>query len=124
MLFQRVLRSASSSDIKNASTLANAARVAYQKALSEHLPLAYIAEQSERPQYWFANNMLQIVDTYGSPAGESDFMRLTREVTISLKLQYDMATLSDPEDGEPHYFDLRVTKEQFDAYLKWARTVY
>jgi hypothetical protein len=124
MLFQRIQHPASSSDIKQAYTLANAARRAYQTALNERLPLAHIAEQSERPQYWFANNMLQVVEVYGLPAGEADFVSLTREITSSLKLMDDMATLVEPEESQPRYGDLRITNEQFERYLKWARTVY
>lgn len=104
--------------------MANAARAAYQKALNERLSLAHIADQSERPQYWFANNILQIVDVFGLPPGEADFVRLTREITRSMKLMDDMATLVDPDEGRPSCLDLRVTKEQFERYMKWARTVY
>ena len=124
MLLQRIQRSAASSEVESAYTLANAARAAYQKALNERLPLAHIAEQSERPQNWFANNILQIVDVFGLPPGEVDFVRLTREITSGLKLMDDMATLIDPDNGQPSYLDLRVTKEQFERYMKWARTVY
>jgi hypothetical protein len=124
MLFQRIQHPASSSEIKEAEILATAARRAYQKALNERLPLAHIAEQSERPQYWFANNMLQVVEVYGLPAGEADFVSLTREITSGLKLMDDMATLVDPDENQPRYGELRVTKAQFERYLKWARTVY
>jgi hypothetical protein len=124
MLFQRILHPASASYIKQAYTLANAARRAYQTALNERLPLAHIAEQSERPQYWFANNMLQVIEVCGLPSGEADFVSLTREITSGLKLMDDMATLVEPEASQPRYGELRVTKEQFERYLKWARTVY
>lgn len=82
MLLQRFRRSTSSADLQGAYTLADAARAAYRKALSERLPLAYIAEQSERPQFWFANNILQVVDGYGKPPDEDDYVRLTRAVSL------------------------------------------
>ncbi|MDE2135773.1 MAG: hypothetical protein KGM97_03885 [Alphaproteobacteria bacterium] len=124
MLPQKIHLSASSADIQGAHVLAYAGRVAYQKALGERLPLAHIAEQSERSQYWFANNILLVVDVYATPPGEANHIVLTRELVSGLKLTDDMSALIDPDDNQPKYVDLRVTKEQFERYMKWARTVY
>lgn len=108
----------------DAYTLGDAARTAYQKALSERLPLAHIAEQSDRPQFWFANSIMQIVDIFGKPPDESDHVRLTRENTRELKLADDMSSLFVPGESKPRFVDLRVTKEEFERYMTWARTVY
>jgi hypothetical protein len=124
MLLQRFQRSASSAPLQDATTLSDAGRVAYRKALNERLPLAHIAEQSERPQFWFANNILQVVDVYGKPPDEADHVRLTREVASGLKLADDMSALVAPGEDQPRFVDLRVTKEEFERYMKWARTVY
>lgn len=124
MLLQRFHRSTSSADLQGAYTLSDAGRAAYQKALNERLPLAHIAEQSERPQFWFANNILQVVDVYGKPPDEVGHVRLTREITSGLKLADDMSALVAPGEDQPRFVDLRVTKEEFERYMKWARTVY
>lgn len=124
MLSQQIHLSASSVDIKGAPVLAYAGRVAYQKALNERLPLANIAEQSEHSQYWFANNILLVVDVYATPPGEANHIVLTRELISGLKLADDMSALIDLDDNQPKYVDLRVTKEQLERYMKWARTVY
>jgi hypothetical protein len=124
MLFQRLQSSRSSSNLKDAAALATAARAAYQTALNERLPLAHIAEQSGRPQFWFANNIVQIVEIYGSPPGQSKHVCLTREVTNGLTLSEDMAALAHAGAEQPSYVDLRVTREQFERYMTWARTVY
>jgi len=124
MFFKWLHNSTSANNPKDAATLASAARAAYQTALNERLPLAYIAEQSGRAQYWFANNIVQIVDVFGSPPGQTNYMLLTREITSTLKLSDDMTSLTGPDSDEPSYIDLRSTKEQFERYIKWARTVY
>jgi hypothetical protein len=124
MLLQRFHLSASSAALQSAYTLSNAARAAYQRALNERLPLAHIAEQSEQPQFWFANNILQVVDVYGKPPDEADHVRLAREITSSLKLRDDMSALVAPDEEQPRFADLRVTKEDLERYMKWARTVY
>lgn len=117
-------RSASSADLRDAYTLSEAARTAYQKALSEHLPLAHIAEQSERPLFWFANSIIQIVEIFGKPPDETDHVRLTREIISELKLADDMMSLVAPKENKPRFVDLRVTKDDFERYMSWARTVY
>jgi hypothetical protein len=119
MMFER----AAPKDLKNAPTLTSAGRVAYQKALSERLALAHIAEQSGRAQYWFANNILQVIGGYGSPPQKTDHVLLTRDITSALKLSDDMTTLTAQGQTEPRYIDLRVTADQFDRYMDWARTV-
>jgi hypothetical protein len=124
MLFQRLQEATPSSDLENAQTLASAGRAVYQKALNERLPLAHIAEQSGRPQYWFANNILQIVHAYGSPPAKAEHVLLTREITNSLKLSDDMLALTEPKKSDPSYIDLRVTGDQLERYMTWARTVY
>ena len=124
MLLQRFQRSASSAALQGAYMLSDAGRVAYQKALNERLPLAHIAEQSDRPQYWFANNILQVVDVLGKPPDEAGHVRLTREITSGLKLADDMSALVAPEEAQPRFVGLRVTQKEFDRYMVWARTVY
>ena len=124
MLLQRFQRSASSTTLQCAHTLSDAGRVAYQKALNERLPLAHIAEQSNHPQFWFANNILQVVDVLGNPPEEAGHVRFTREITSGLKLTDDMSALVAPGEDQPRFVDLRVTKEEFERYMKWARTVY
>ena len=106
-----------------APTLANAGRSAYQKALHERLALAHIAEQSGRAQYWFANNILQVIGGYGSTPQKSDHVLLTRDITSALKLSDDMTALTAQGQTEPRYIDLRITTDQFDRYMAWARTV-
>ncbi len=124
MLSPQAHTSGSSAAIRTASRLAEAGLTAYQKALKERLPLAHIAEQSARPQYWFANNMLQVVGVYGTAPGEEDFLHLTRGETGGLTLVDDMTALVAPDVPEYRYEDLRVTKTDFDTYMEWARTVY
>jgi len=123
MMFERLQQSSAPDNLASAPTLAVAGRTAYQKALNERLALAHIAEQSGRAQYWFANNLLQVVDAYGSPPAKADHVLLTRDITGALKLSDDMMTLTAPGQTEPRYFDLRVTADQFDRYMDWARTV-
>jgi len=124
MFWKRVLHTASTVDLQNAPVLADAARRVYQVALSEGLPLAHIAEQSGRPQYWFANNIIHIVEAHGRRSGEIAYIMLSREVIANLILADDMSVLIDSEDGEEKVDDLRITKEQVERYLAWARTVY
>jgi len=109
---------------RSANQLAEAGLTAYQMALKERLPLAHIAEQSERPQYWFANNMLQVVGVYGTTPGVEDFLHLTRKETGGLTLVDDMTALKAPEADELRYADLRILSADFDKYMEWARTVY
>jgi hypothetical protein len=107
-----------------ASNLAVAGRKAYQLALQEKLPLATIADQSGRAPYWFASNLLMVVDTYGTQPGQAEAVLLTSEVLNGLKLSDDMLALVAPGESDPAYTDLRLTAEQFERYMKWARTVY
>ncbi|MDE2112600.1 MAG: hypothetical protein KGJ79_15775 [Alphaproteobacteria bacterium] len=124
MLLKRFHRTASSAALQGADALADAARAAYQKALNEHLPLAHIAEQSGHPQYWFANNILQVIDVYGKSPDEAGHGRLTREITSGLKLVDDMSALIAPGETRPRFVELLVTKEEFERYMAWARSVY
>ena len=124
MLLRRVQSTSSSAPIRDAYLLPGAARAAYQKALSEKLPLAHIADQSERPQLWFANNILQVVGVHGKSPDDGEYVHLTRETTGGLKLMDDMTALVAPDEERPRYVDLRVTKADFDRYMEWARTVY
>jgi hypothetical protein len=93
-------------------------------ALKEKLPLAHIAEQSERPQFWFANNILQILGVHGKAPGDTDFVHLTRDKTSGLKLAEDMTTLVAADDTRPRYIGLHVTGADIEKYMEWARTVY
>lgn len=123
MVFERVFGTAATDDLCNALSLIDAARGAYQQALSEGLSLAYIAEQSGRPQYWFAANILLVVDVQGQRSGETAHQVLTRGLMAGLKLANDMlVAISD--DGQPAFTDLRVTSAAFERYMAWARTVY
>ena len=110
--------------LSEASYLAVAGRKAYQLALQEKLPLATIAEQTGRAPYWFASNLLMVVDTYGIQPGQAEPVLLTPEVMNGLKLSDDMLALVAPGETAPVYTDLRITTEQFERYMKWARTVY
>ena len=123
MMFERLQKSSAPNSLANAPALAAAGRTAYQKALNERLALAHIAEQSGRAQYWFANNMLQVVGVYGAPPQATDHVLLTRDITSALKLSDDMVSLTEPGEDAPIYVDLRVTADQFDRYMDWARTV-
>jgi hypothetical protein len=123
MFFKKALRSAETGDRNKTLSLIDAARWAYQKALSEGLSLAYIAEQSGRPQYWFANSILNVVEVLGLRPGENSPQVLTRDLVAGLKLADDMSALTDA-DGQPEFSDLSVTDEQFERYMAWARTVY
>jgi hypothetical protein len=111
-------------DLKNAFLLCDAARRVYQQVLSEGLPLAHIAEQSERPQYWFANSMLHVVAVQGRRSNEEAHIVLTRGTLAALKLSDDTQVLIDPESGEAKFADLRLMPEQLERYMAWARTVY
>ena len=104
-------------------SLIDAARGAYQLTLSEGLSLAHIAEQSGRPQYWFANSILHVVEVLGLPPGGDSRQALTRDLVAGLKLADDMSVLI-AADGEPAFGDLLVTDAQFERYMAWARTVY
>jgi len=109
--------------IASAPTLASAGNLAYQKALDERLALAHIAEQSGRAPYWFASSILQVIGAYGSPPAKPDHVLLTRDLTSALKLSDDMMALIAPGQAAPAYTDLRITTDQFDRYMDWARTV-
>jgi hypothetical protein len=111
-------------DLETAFVLVDAARRAYQVALSEGLSLAHIAEQSGHPQYWFANSLLHVVDVYGVQAGETAPVLLSRDVIADLKLSDDMLVLTGPDDGQTQCSDLRAPSDQVERYLAWARTVY
>jgi hypothetical protein len=113
-----------SSSLHSANRLAEAGLTAYQMALKERLPLAHIAEQSERPQYWFANNMLQVIGVYGTEPGEETFLHLTRTETSGLTLTDDMTALVSPEADRRLYESLCVPPADFNKYMEWARTVY
>lgn len=112
------------SSLMSADLLAEAGLTAYQMALKERLPLAHIAEQSERPQYWFANNMLQVVGVYAAVPGEEAFLHLTRKLTGGLTLVDDMTALVAPQTDERRYENLRIPRADFDKYMEWARAVY
>lgn len=109
---------------KDMMALIDAARGAYQTALSEGLPLAHIAEQSGRPQYWFASNILQIVAVQGQKPGEETPTALTRECLTGLKLSEDMTLIVDTADGHTCFEKLCLTAAEYERYLAWARTVY
>ncbi len=118
MLSQRLQPSKDS-----ALSLAAAGRKAYQIALQEKLALASIAEQSGRAPYWFASNLLLVVDTYGTKPGDATAVLLTREAASGLKLSDDMLALVAPGGSDPTYSDLNISAGQFERYLTWARTV-
>jgi hypothetical protein len=123
MVSERVFHDAVTGDLSDALSLIDAARGAYQKALSEGLSLAYIAEQSGRPQYWFAANILHVVEVLGQPPGETAHHVLAREIIAGLKLADDMLVMIS-DDSQPAFADLRVTSAEFERYMAWARTVY
>jgi hypothetical protein len=104
--------------------LIDAARGAYQTALSEGLALAHIAEQSGRPQYWFANSILQVVTVTGCTPDGGTSEVLTRALLSELKLADDMLSVVDPADGQTKFDMLSLAKKEYDRYLAWARTVY
>jgi hypothetical protein len=122
MVFAQVFRNAATGDLSSALSLIDAARGAYQKALNEGLPLAYIAGKTGRPQYWFAANILHVVDVLGQPSGNTAHQVLTRNITTGLKLADDMAAMI-AGDGRPAFADLRVTSAAFERYMAWASTV-
>ena len=124
MLLRRIFHPATSATLDDADALRAAARTAYQTALSERLPLAHIAEQSARPQYWFANSILQVVAVCGRSPDEPGHISLTREIISGLKLADDMGSLFAPGEDQPRFVDLYVTNAEFERYIAWARTVY
>jgi hypothetical protein len=103
-----------SASMHSAFLLAEAGLTAYQMALKERLPLAHIAEQSERPQYWFANNMLQVIGVYGTVVGAQDFLHFSRKETGGLALVDDMTALVSPEADKRLYENLRIPAADFD----------
>jgi len=105
------------------SSLAVAGRKAYQIALQEKLALAAIAEQSGRAPYWFASNLLLVVETYGTAAGETEPVLLSHDAINGLKLADDMLSLVAQGASDPAYTELCISAEQFERYLTWARTV-
>lgn len=109
---------------KGMMALGDTARGTYQAALSEGLPLAHIAEQSGRPQYWFANNMLQIVTVEGLRPGDAARAALTQECLGGLKLADDMTAIIDPADGQTKFDGLCLSNAEYERYMAWARTVY
>jgi hypothetical protein len=123
MLFRRVNKSSASADLKSANSLAAGAQTIYDMAKKERWPLAYIAERSGRPVYWFAENVLRVVDVYGHRPDEADYVRLTREVVSGLTLTDDMSALVAADTAAPRYVDLRVTGAELARYINWARTV-
>lgn len=124
MLLRRV-QSANAAPVNRSSvSLAETGLIVYQKALKEHLPLAHIAEQSGRPQYWFAAHIIQIVGVHGKAPGTTTFVRVTREMTGGLRLDDEMTALCTEGEALPRYADLRSDKADIDRYLDWARTVY
>ncbi|MDE2182193.1 MAG: hypothetical protein KGJ78_04160 [Alphaproteobacteria bacterium] len=124
MLLRRVETTNPTPAPRSACSLSEAGLTTYQKALKERLPLAHIAEQSERPQFWFANNILQILGVQAKAPGGDDFVHLTRETTNGLKLADDMTTLAAPDEIQPRYTELRITSADLERYMEWARTVY
>jgi hypothetical protein len=100
--------------------LIDAARGAYQVALSEGLSLAHIAEQSGRPQYWFASNILQVVTVSGRREA-AEAVLLDRANLAGLILSGDMLVLLDGE--QPVFGDLTLGRSEFERYLGWARAV-
>lgn len=124
MLLRRVQSGNAAPPSRNSVSLAEAGLIVYQKALKEHLPLAHIAEQSGRPQYWFASHIIQIIGVYGKTPVEATIVRVTRELTRGLTLDDEMTALIAEGEAEPRYGDLRSDKADIDKYLDWARTVY
>jgi hypothetical protein len=106
----------------NALPLIDAAGAAYQMAQSEGLSLAFIAGQSGRPQYWFAANILEVVDVLGQHSGETAHQVLTPGLMAGLTLASDMMAVVSG-GGQPAFADLRVTSAAFERYMAWARTV-
>jgi hypothetical protein len=109
---------------RSAILLAEAGLIVYQKALKEQLALAHIAEQSGRPQYWFANHIIQVVGVYGKVPGEKTLVHLMRDITNGLKLDDEMTALFAPEETKARYIELQSDKSDIDKYMDWARTVF
>lgn len=105
-------------------SLAEAGLTAYQKALKEKLPLARIAEQSQRPQLWFAKHILQIIGADAKAPGRPDLVHLSRETAAGLNLADEMTMLQAPNETQPRYVELQVSRADIDKYLEWARTVF
>jgi len=106
--------------IATVESLAEAGLTAYQQAVKARLPLAYIAEQSGRPQYWFAGNMLQVVGA-SATASAGGRVFLGRKEVAGLMLSADMSALLAGKDIR--YKDLCVSPADFGKYMDWARTV-
>lgn len=123
MLFRRVNKPRASADLKQSDTLAQGAGVTYDAAKKEKLPLAYVAEQSGNPVFWFANSILHVVTVYGRRTDEADYVHLTREVTGKHTLAKDMTALTAADTTSTDYVDLRLTKSELALYMDWARTV-
>ena len=103
-------------------SLSEAALGAWETARHERLPLAYVAEQSGRPQHWFAGNILAVAAVEGRHDGESEHRRVPREIASGATLADDLAALH--AGGKAVCSDLRVSAAALAQYLDWARTVY
>lgn len=109
---------------QTAYPLPEAGLTAYQRAMKERLPLAHIAEQTERPQYWFAKNILLVLGAFGTQADGAEPIHLTRDATAGLELVDDMTALTAPGESTPRYTGLHISSADLEKYMEWARTVY
>lgn len=105
-------------------SLAEAGLTAYQRALKESLPLARIAEQSQRPQLWFAKHILEIIGADAKAPGRPGVVHLSRETTSGLNLADEMTALQAPNEAQPRYVELQIRRADIEKYLEWARTVF
>lgn len=124
MFFNKARRADASNDSTDAYTLAEAAAAVLENARRETLALAHVAEQSGRPQYWFAANMLTVIAVEGLGADAAAAIVLTRALIADLTLADDMMALISAGEGHPIYTGLTVRAAELARYLAWARTVY
>lgn len=106
-------------------TLAEAAGLTLEVARQERWALLQIAllKGEAGAQYWFAINLLEIVEVQGRRREATQSEALPRNLRRDLTLNDSMNALIAADEAEPRFVDLCVTKSEFKKYLKWARTV-
>ncbi|MDR5726772.1 MAG: hypothetical protein RB191_04805 [Terriglobia bacterium] len=106
-------------------SLSEAAQQALDIASRERWPLLHLAGLAvgQSAQYWFATNLLEIVDIQGRAPGTTQNETLARSLRRDLTLNEDMDALTAAGEVEPRFVDLSVTGTELKKYLEWARTV-
>lgn len=108
----------------NSYALADAGSLALKLAETERLPLAYVARhQPPNAEHWFAASILSVVGGEGLRGNETSRRALVRTDLDGLTLSDDMSKLTLADNPEPVSTDLRVSRAEFDRYMRWARTV-